>query len=451
MSKRILLIGYGYIGNVLYDVLNKYYAIDILDNNLYNLIQNGNYINCDIRNIQVLENYIKKYDVIISLASIVGDAGCIENKELALDINYFGFKNIVDLVLKYDKFLVHLSTCSIYGKAETIINEETEASPIDYYGMLKLSQEKLIKTTLKNYLILRLGTVFGLSPRMRYDLVINTFIASGLNGKDLTVYGGDQKRPFLNIKDVCLAISYLLQNNKIGVFNVKGENYTMLEAANLIAKELNVKVNVIPDMIDKRSYIVDDTKLLATGFKYKFNIIDAINEIKTDLSVKNYKDDIYYNVALVRNIHRLIEPTLIKGDIFADIRGYLISVNDFHFNNIKRFYVIRNHDCEIIRAFHYHRNECKYLYCGSGSALIIIGKSNDGKNIDGLSVKKFILAAVRPAILCIPNMYANGIRMLEPNTSLTIYSTATLEESKKDDLRMPHDILGENIWFDNCY
>ncbi len=449
---KILLIGGdGYIGNVVYDILKGYYDVDVLDCNLYNLHQTKQYINCDIRDLKELEKHIPKYEIIISLAAVVGDPACLQDKNLSLDVDYFGFKNIVDLVAKYNKFLLHLSTCSVYGYAKKIVNEEDDATPVDYYGMLKLAQEKLITSTLKqNFLLLRLGTVYGYSKRMRYDLCINSFIAQAINNEKINIFGGDQCRPFVEVRDVGLAVMYLLQNNKQGIYNVSGKNYTLLEIGSTISKELKCEVKVISETIDKRSYRVNDDKLLNIGFKYTYSVSDAINEIKNDESVKHYNDDIYHNVNLIKNLNKAaIEPKLIQGSLFADVRGYISCVNDFNFSNVKRFYTIRNHE-DIIRGMHGHVREQKYLYQSSGSSLIILAKF-DGKNIDRSTIKKFVLCAAKPAILTIPAKYVNSIRMLELNSQLIIFSSLSLAESQNDDIRFKYDELGEEIYYANNY
>ncbi|MBI2449305.1 dTDP-4-dehydrorhamnose 3,5-epimerase family protein [Candidatus Pacearchaeota archaeon] len=135
------------------------------------------------------------------------------------------------------------------------------------------------------------------------------------------------------------------------------------------------------------------------------------------------------------------KPRIIEGNLFVDDRGCLSFVNDFDFKGIKRFYVIENHQQGFIRAFHYHKNESKYVFVISGSILIYIVnvKKNNLRNSE---VKKFVLSSKKPQILFIPKGYANGFKTLEKDTKIIFYSTSILEESLIDDIRYPFDQWG---------
>lgn len=129
---------------------------------------------------------------------------------------------------------------------------------------------------------------------------------------------------------------------------------------------------------------------------------------------------------------------LISGDVVVDERGKVKFVNDFDFKNVKRFYQVENYRAGYIRAWHGHKKEEKYVYVASGSALVGV------VDLKTEEMQKFILSADKPRILWIPANTANGFMNLEENTKLIFFSSATLEESKKDDLRFPYDKW--NIW-----
>ena len=129
---------------------------------------------------------------------------------------------------------------------------------------------------------------------------------------------------------------------------------------------------------------------------------------------------------------------LISGDLFADERGTLRFINDFDFKNVKRFYQVENHKQGYIRAWHGHKKENKYVYVASGSALVGV------VDLETEEIQKFILSSSKPRILWIPANTANGFMNLEENTKIIFFSSSTLEESKKDDLRFPYDKW--NIW-----
>lgn len=141
-------------------------------------------------------------------------------------------------------------------------------------------------------------------------------------------------------------------------------------------------------------------------------------------------------------------PRLIKGGIAVDDRGRLSFVNDFNFNNVKRFYQVNNFGTKIIRAFHGHRKEAKYVFVPSGSILVITVPLDEleQKKENASDIKKFVLSSSNPSVLYIPKSYSHGFIALEENTNIIFFSTSTLEESKDDDIRHPFDIFGKEIW-----
>lgn len=141
------------------------------------------------------------------------------------------------------------------------------------------------------------------------------------------------------------------------------------------------------------------------------------------------------------------KPQLIKGGIAIDERGQITFVNDFHFKEVKRFYIVENFSTDTVRAFHGHLKEAKYVLISSGSALAVAVEMDDIKtpNKDN-EVYRFILSFRKPSILYIPSGFVNGFRALEKNTKVIFFSTASLEDSKKDDYRFPYDYWGKEIW-----
>lgn len=141
------------------------------------------------------------------------------------------------------------------------------------------------------------------------------------------------------------------------------------------------------------------------------------------------------------------KPEIIEGGIAVDDRGQLTFANDFSFENIKRFYIVENFSTDTIRAFHGHERESKYALVVSGSAIIAAVHMDDKKTPNkGNQVFRYVLSARKPSILFIPSGYANGIRSLENNTKIIFFSTSSIEESKGDDYRFPHNYWGEDIW-----
>lgn len=134
-----------------------------------------------------------------------------------------------------------------------------------------------------------------------------------------------------------------------------------------------------------------------------------------------------------------MEPKIYNIGTFVDDRGTLNFSNEFNeFNKIKRFYTVSNHSVNFIRAWHGHKEEEKYIYITFGVALI------GAVNLTTENIYKFTISATTPKLLYIPKNHANGFKTLKPNTTLLIFSTSTVEESKNDDIRFPYNKW--NIW-----
>lgn len=452
-SLRILIVGgLGYIGTVLYETLRSrgFNNVDILDMNLYRKTPSNPFILCDIRNKEDLDKIVPRYDLIISMASIVGDPACLESTELATSVNYFGIKNLVEICAKFNKKIVHFSTCSVYGsRFNCLLKEDDEGFPIDFYGQLKQLQEKLIIGTCAKdkYLIVRLGTAYGLSPVMRYDLVVNKFIAQAVTDKRISVFGGSQERPFVHIRDVSLAVIHLISLSCTGIYNIKGENMSILRISSKIHEKIPCDVKIEP-IVDMRNYNIDDTKLLTTGFTYTYNVYNAIEEISKSETASIYSMPEFSNKDLITSIRSVLElePKMIDCAKHVDDRGTLTFCNNFEMKHVKRFYQISNFGIDVIRAFHGHLKEAKYIHVTNGTMMVVLAKLLNKSEIDKTSMKKIILSSEKPGILYVPPGYVNGFRFLTSDTSAIFYSTATLDESSSDDYRFPYDIFGTDIW-----
>lgn len=141
------------------------------------------------------------------------------------------------------------------------------------------------------------------------------------------------------------------------------------------------------------------------------------------------------------------QPRLIPGDLAIDDRGQVAFANEFSFAAIKRFYMVENFSTEVIRAFHGHLKEEKFVMVVSGSAIVVAVPFDDpSKPNRAAKLHRFVLSDRRPQILHIPAGYANGFRPLEPKTKMIFFSTATLEDSGKDDFRLPYDQWGDEVW-----
>jgi len=323
LEKVLVTGGLGYIGTILCEELQKI-NIDpiIIDNNLYNLAgKESKFINLDITDKDRLETILEKYasesSVIIHLAGIVGDPACLVDTKKAIKINCIGTRNIVELAKKYDLKILHASTCSLYGAEnctpDSPLTEDANIFPIDFYGQTKYQQERFILELADKFCIFRLGTAYGLSPRMRFDLVLNTFAAKASKNESLTVFGGSQYRPFIHVRDIARAFIYAIQNDLEGIFNIVSENLTILEVASLIHKLYKINIEISDLIHDPRNYIADNKKILNSGFKFDWSIEDGINEMVEFCKEIDYKQNKYNNQKLIELLQIDETKILITG------------------------------------------------------------------------------------------------------------------------------------------
>ena len=457
MSPKVLIIGgLGYIGSVLYDIIkDEEWEVEILDAHLYKELHPVNpFIEADVRNKDEIKKVIHKFDVIVNLAAIVGDPACLIDTNQAIQINCIGTRNVAEICSASDKRIIHISTCSVYGsEPNKLVKETDEGFPIDFYGQTKYTQERIVRELCKDHFcVLRLGTAYGLSPRMRYDLVVNSFAARAVKDKNITVFGGEQERPFVSINDISRAIVHAIKNNLKGIYNVRGENLSLIKLSETVKEITGCKVDVDRNIIDMRSYMVDNSKLLDTGFEFKYTVADAIKEISKSPTAIEFQKGIYSNLKLNERLKtsRTIgqkKISLIDGGLAVDDRGILTFANEFNFYGVKRFYQVSNFSTDTIRAFHGHRNEAKYVYIAKGSAIVAAVELD---KVDSpskkLPIHRYVLSDKNPKILFIPPKHANGFRPLEKDTQIIFFSTSSLEESKDDDYRYPADYWGNAIW-----
>ena len=141
------------------------------------------------------------------------------------------------------------------------------------------------------------------------------------------------------------------------------------------------------------------------------------------------------------------EIRVFEGGLAVDDRGAVSFVNDFDFKDVKRFYKIENFSKDVIRAFHGHLKEAKYVYVASGSIILVAAPMTDPANPSrDVKVSRFVLSARKPTIVFIPRGYVNGFRILEDHSQILFFSTSTLDESKGDDYRFPVDYWGQQLW-----
>ena len=294
MMKILITGGAGYLGCVLTRNLIKNHDVVVYDNLMYNQtplidlcrLKNFKFIHSDVRNIKLLKDEVQKSDVIIPLAALVGFPVCENDKTLATDVNY---KHIVDIVetLSPNQKILFPNTNSGYGsRIDGEVSEKNKLTPISHYGVTKCDAENYIKSY-SNGIIFRLATVFGVSSRMRLDLLVNEFVYKLLTDKYITLFEHEFIRNFIHIQDVSSVFEFMIDNYetyKNEIFNVglSDTNINKQQLVERIQKQIPDTSVTHSDYFvdpDKRNYSVSNSKIESTGWKPKYSLDCGIEEL----------------------------------------------------------------------------------------------------------------------------------------------------------------------------
>lgn len=313
--KNILVTGgAGYLGSVLIDyLLEDGYNVTVKDSFLF-----GRKSLTSANRLEVYEQDLKsitippEIDTVIHLGAMVYTGGK-EYMNHLMDINFDGTKRVVDLCKSNGIDLIFTSTCSNYGITEKDATEETILKPISPYSISKVSAEKYILDNYPRATILRLSTAFGLSPRMRFDLLINNLVLNSMMGIESNIYSPNAWRPYIHTTDIARAIRLCLYKNVRGeIFNVGGSMLNLTKAdiyVSILNHIPDAKINVDhkSDDKDQRNYRVSFQKIWdQLRFKPKMDLDDGIGEIKEALKygVFNNPFDIRYdNVRMYKKLY----------------------------------------------------------------------------------------------------------------------------------------------------
>ena len=294
MVKVLITGGAGYLGATLTQhLLDNNYKVDVIDNLMYEQISllhlcshdNFRFINHDVTDFEFLKKLISPYDIVIPLAAIVGGPACDGNKELATKVNFEQIKCIVDNI-RDDQKLIMPNTNSQYGSSKETITEESPFNPLSHYAVTKCGAEDYIMNS-GNGVCLRLATVFGSSPRMRTDLLVNDFVHKAMVDGYIVLFESHFKRNYIHVKDIANTFLFCIENyNKMkgDVFNVglSDANLSKLELAETVKKYIHnfiIKEDDYKTDFDNRDYIVSNEKLESLGWKPKYTIDDGICEL----------------------------------------------------------------------------------------------------------------------------------------------------------------------------
>ncbi|OGE64831.1 hypothetical protein A3I48_01125 [Candidatus Daviesbacteria bacterium RIFCSPLOWO2_02_FULL_36_7] len=294
---RVLVTGgAGYLGSVLCEhLLDAGYQVTVVDNLLYkqktlfHLCNNSNFefVFGDVRNKELMTRLLKNTDIIIPLAAIVGAPACDLDPQLATAVNLDAIKLLNQLRSKH-QLIIYPTTNSGYGvkSGDVFCTEETLLKPISLYGKTKTDAETEILGS-ENAITLRLATVFGMSPRMRLDLLVNHFVYAAVKDSYIVIFEKNFKRNFVYIRDIAECFLFCIKNSQ----KMIGQPFNVgLDSANLSKEELALKIKkYLPNFYihfaevgtdpDKRNYIVSNQRLSETGFIAKHSLEEGIEEL----------------------------------------------------------------------------------------------------------------------------------------------------------------------------
>ena len=297
MNEKILVTGgAGYIGSILVPVLlKKVYRVTVLDSLIFNqpsLLDccadpNFDFVKGDICDHELVNGLLSKADIVIPLAAIVGAPACKRNPSLTRLVNYDAQMNIVNNV-SADQRVLFPTTNSGYGIGEkdNYCTEESPLRPISEYGRTKVEVEKALLDG-GSAITFRLATVFGMSPRMRMDLLVNDFVYRAVKDKAIVIFEEHFRRNYIHVRDVAGAFLFGIENYE----KMKGEPYNVgLSSANLTKRQLAEKIKeYVPELYihsaeigedpDKRDYIVSNKKIESLGWRADYTLDDGIQEL----------------------------------------------------------------------------------------------------------------------------------------------------------------------------
>ena len=293
MAKILLTGGAGYVGSRLVPaLLAQNYEVRVLDNLMYGQTSllpyffddRFEFIRGDIRDERTIKNALRGVDLLIYLAAIVGAPACKHDPQLAKAVNQDA-TILLSTYVSDSQGLIYASTGSNYGAVDGICTEDTLLNPLSEYGVTKTAAERALWGR-KNVIICRYATAFGLSERLRLDLMVNDLTFQAIRNKQLVVYEADYRRTFIHVYDIARSIIHMLKffNFMSGeIYNVGHEcmNLTKRSIVAMIQEKVKCLVTYasIGSDPDQRDYEVSYGKIRATGFETKVGLEAGIDEL----------------------------------------------------------------------------------------------------------------------------------------------------------------------------
>lgn len=286
MKKVLVVGGAGYIGGAVTDeLIKKGIPFAVYDNLTYehHYLKPVEFIYGDIRDRAKLSEVLKNFSTVIWIAALVGDPVCAVNPELTKEIN----QDAVEWLGKnYIGRILFTSTCSVYGANDKPVSEGSDINPLSAYAKTKFEAEKYLEG--KNSLIFRLGTAHGVSDsysRVRMDLAVNYMTMSALKQGFLQIFGGDQWRPFIHVRDIARYLVKHIDTPNTGIYNLATENIKIVDLAKKIHTLTGCDVKYVEQKFeDNRNYNANISKAVADG------ILDLTNNLDINFSIQQIKE-----------------------------------------------------------------------------------------------------------------------------------------------------------------
>jgi nucleoside-diphosphate-sugar epimerase len=306
MSKTIVVTGgCGFIGHALTtSLLELGHPVRVIDamwfGNYLPKHENLEVVKADVRNLE--ESCFEGVDTIFHLANVANDPCSDLNSKLNWEVNALASMQLVEMAIKKEvRHFVFASSGSVYGvKEEPLVTEELSLVPISDYNKTKMISERVLLSYADKILVscIRPATVCGYSPRMRLDLAVNMLTMQALTNQKITVFGGDQTRPNIHLRDLVSVYLHTMANPEkmVGIFNAGFENLSILEIAKRVARHVPAGI-IVTESNDPRSYRLSSQKLLDTGFAPVSSVEEGILEvIEAFNSGKLQMEERYFNV-----------------------------------------------------------------------------------------------------------------------------------------------------------
>ena len=296
MKESVLITGgAGYLGSVLIEyLLGNGYSVTVMDNLMYKQtsllhycdVGDFEFIKSDVTDKEKLQHQVKLHDVIIPLAAIVGAPACEANPKLTVEVNLKQIENIVD-ILRPNQKLIMPNTNSQYGSSKDIITEDSPQNPLSLYAKTKCEAEQYIMDW-ENGICLRLATVFGASPRMRTDLLVNNFVYHAMTEGCLVLFQSHFKRNYIHVRDIARTFLFCIENYEkmnnqvfnVGLSNANLNKKELAETIKTYFPKLVIIENDFSTDFDNRDYIVSNKKLESHGWRPIHSIEAGIIELE---------------------------------------------------------------------------------------------------------------------------------------------------------------------------